>query len=274
MLPPMGWYPDPGGSEKERYWDGSRWTRNLRAPREIETVADQHDRRPGSLRQTANPLPTGDAGARHQVVQRRSADAPRAAPASRHPEQQPDSRRTVEARTGDGMPLAGWWWRVLSTIIDAALVWIVVAVVLRDQFTLFLTRSMQLSAESMNSYGAMYEAVARDQELVSASTAIVSGAIIGQALYQFIMLVICSASIGQLICRLRVVEADHGQEHRRLRWGRALLRSAVWGAVEYVSQTTLGFLGLFSYLMPLWQRRRQTIHDIVGGTQVIRLPRD
>lgn len=30
--PPMGWYPDPAGSEQERYWDGERWTRNLRNP--------------------------------------------------------------------------------------------------------------------------------------------------------------------------------------------------------------------------------------------------
>jgi len=29
----------------------------------------------------------------------------------------------------------------------------------------------------------------------------------------------------------------------------------------------------FSYLMPLWQRSRQTIHDTVAGTQVVRPPR-
>ncbi|MBD4447836.1 RDD family protein, partial [Xanthomonas citri pv. citri] len=28
----------------------------------------------------------------------------------------------------------------------------------------------------------------------------------------------------------------------------------------------------FSYLMPLWQRSRQTIHDAVAGTQVVRPP--
>lgn len=32
MTAPAGWYPDPEGRPDERYWDGSAWTNEFRAP--------------------------------------------------------------------------------------------------------------------------------------------------------------------------------------------------------------------------------------------------
>ncbi|MCU1581798.1 MAG: hypothetical protein QOK46_792 [Microbacteriaceae bacterium] len=36
---PFGWYPDPAGSPKLRWWNGSSWTDRLEAPRPALQIA-------------------------------------------------------------------------------------------------------------------------------------------------------------------------------------------------------------------------------------------
>lgn len=306
----MGWYPDPAGSDRERYWDGSRWTRNLRTPPE---PPKSRKPRSSTLPESLEPIRRRQAGERPEprIVQRRSANRPddpakgspqRSAgehrpsqeetsqPHQREQSQQPQQRNPydayrpqrsagrIEATTSDGAPLAGWWWRVLSTLIDEMIIWVLVSILMRSQFHAYFAALNKLMVEYGSSMQ-VFAALRNNPDLLSsagltgpASTLLLSS-IVAQAIYQFIMLVAFSGSLGQLIAGLRVVEVGRGQQHRHLRWWRAAVRAASWGVVAVLNMY-LGMLTVLSYLMPLFQRRRQTIHDLAGGTQVIRLSRN
>ena len=262
--PPMGWYPDPAGSDQERYWDGERWTRNLRNPPDPQPHPGV-----GHVPETLAPVSRVPSSPRPNAAVSRRGNADRS--------QSPAQSRW--GSTADGVPLAGWWWRVLSTIIDAVLVWIVVGLTMHETVASIVDGYQTFLATSMRAVnaGASPSDVVTMQSLMKAGfvsdlSNLVGAVIISQAIYQFIMLAACAGSVGQLICGLRVVTLNKGKEHRRLVWWRALIRATVWACVEIGNQAIV-LLTPFSYLMPLWQRSRQTIHDTVAGTQVVRPPR-
>ena len=224
----MGWYPDPAGSDQERYWDGERWTRNLR---------NQPDPQP---RHGANHVPETLA----PVSRVPSSPRPSAAVSRRGTAD--ISKSTSQSRwgsTADGIPLAGWWWRALSTIIDATLVWVVVGLTMHEKVASIVDSYQRFLAESMRavSAGASPSDVITTRALMEAGfvndlSNLVGAVIISQAIYQFIMLAACAGSVGQLVCGLRVVAVNKGKEHRRLVWWRALIRAAAWACVEMGNQ--------------------------------------
>jgi Protein of unknown function (DUF2510) len=58
---PAGWYPDPAGGNGKRWWDGARWTDNLREPEVAPTPPSFGNYVHPEFRPTT-PLPTAEAG--------------------------------------------------------------------------------------------------------------------------------------------------------------------------------------------------------------------
>lgn len=237
---PGGWYPDPANAAQERYWDGWQWSRNTR-PRD------------GALPQQG----TGPGG----YPQHRQA-----------PGYQPALRRPAAPQTADGVPLAGWWWRVLATVIDGLILSIVGAIVLAPIY-LRLVRAMS------DAFSAIVRAAQTGQpppqlnptDLLSSNDqlAITSVTLALQMIYLVIFLRWKAATPGKLVCGLRVVPVDAGLARGPLPWPVVVLRSAIW--VLPGAFGVLGAVRLIDALFPLWQPKRQALHDLAAHTQVVAL---
>ena len=244
---PGGWYPDPVDPAQERYWDGWQWSRNTR-PR---AGAQQPGFAPPPPQQPyANPYPP----APYQ---------------SGYPAPEAVAVGTKASRTADGVPLAGWWWRALAALLDGLFTALVVSALtfpiyrsMVDQFTqLFreLTEAQRTGTTppNVNNFVSL-----QDQWIIVAVTLVVG------VVYHALFLRWKAATPGKLICGLRVVPVDQGHNRAPLSWNSIAIRVAVW--MLPTVNSLLGVVRLIDCLFPLWQPKRQALHDLAAKTQVIR----
>ena len=233
-------------SAQERYWDGWQWSRNTR-PVEQASPGAGYGRTPYASYPAPNVnRPLGYARPRTGPVQ--------------------------ATMTEDGVQLASWWWRVLAVLIDKVILTAIVTVI-----TFPVWRS--LYGTMIAYFNAMLDAqqsgVAPPPPLVAtdlisgADQLIVTSVTLGVGiLYHVGFLRWKSATPGKLLCGLRVVPVDHGRDPGPLAWNSICIRAAVW-VLPGIS-AFLAFVTLIDVLFPLWNPKRQALHDIVAKTQVVR----
>jgi len=237
-----GWHPDPvppqpGQPPLLRYWDGSRWTEHT-APAQAPAASQQY-----------------------------------AAPAY------PDTYGTAyagakpPATTPDGVPLAGWWQRVLALIIDVFIVGIIGGLVafpwLRDVFDSY----SDWFDEALNADSSSVDTSQLQSD--TAGPLAIIGAInlaLGFA-YHVGFLMWKQATPGKLIVGLRVrLRETPGP----MPIGTVLLRwlgqfgIGIIGLVPFVGGIT-GIYSLLDYLWPLWDDKKQAIHDKIAKTNVVKV---
>lgn len=175
--------------------------------------------------------------------------------------------------TADGVPLAGWWWRAAAFLVDYFLLYAV------TQLIAALTPLGEGISRASNAYQAyLVEVLTTGGDLDFAyaigllnTPELVILNLVSMALfivYSGLMLRSRGATLGKLLFRMRVVPVDNGRS------GPGLATKAAW--LRPVANQLFGIIWLVSlvnYLFPLWDRRRQTLHDKVAATQVIREPR-
>lgn len=231
--PPAGWYPDPAGSDGQRYWDGIAWSQATRDnPAPVVPTPETHPQNP--WQQGGAPGPYG---------------APMGTPIARK----------------SGAPFG---WRVLGFLIDFVGITLVSSFV-----TASVGLDAQVVGETnrwMRDLLLFTESPTGPMPMPAPAfwSALMYSALIGIAIfgvYRTLMLGILSATLGQLAVGLRTVPLGEDAD-AKLGWGAATLRGFA-GAVMYQHL----FLGFFNGIFAAFTRRRQTLSDMMSKTQVLKI---
>lgn len=242
--PAAGWYPDPAGTDAERYWDGSGWSQ--------------------STRDKPKPPPAPDAPY-----------APYGMPTTPGSNQGygPQGYGHGYATYGQpgfgagGRPLAGFGWRFLGYVIDIILVTIVSGLI--QNITGISARMNHQTEHWAREFLIWLENDGRG-EMPLPGDEFWQVAMLG-SLVTFIVLLIyriamygtMSATVGQLALGLRVVGADQPVDSK-LTWGQAALR----GGASAVLYSVIGFI---NGIIAAFTREKQTLADLIAKTHVVKI---
>jgi uncharacterized RDD family membrane protein YckC len=181
------------------------------------------------------------------------------------------------AVTPDGVPLAGWWQRVLAYVLDAILVGIVTAVIaapwFREVWHTYKDWFDEAIRSSENGTTSTIDTGQLQRDLVRPLALIIGTQLVAGLCYHVGFLMWRQATPGKLVLGLRVRLRDHPG---RMPLGTVLARWAgqfgvgVLGLVPFVGSVT-GLYSLLDDLWPLWDDKRQAIHDKIAKTNVVRV---
>jgi uncharacterized RDD family membrane protein YckC len=254
-----GWHPDPvplqpGQPAQLRYWDGGRWTEHTA---------------PAQPPATAPYATTGASGVGGAAAYDGTYGAVQHAPAG--------YAYGVKAPpvTPDGVPLAGWWQRVLATLVDG-LILLPITLVLYIPFygkVFDAYRDYFHDLDRASAGGPQPSPFQVERELAGTLTLMGLVSLALGLVWTFFWLRWKQATPGKLVLGLRVRRRDVPGP---LPWSTIALRWLGQYAVGVLALVPVvgSILGIYSVLddlWPLWDDKRQALHDKVAGTNVVRI---
>ena len=178
-----------------------------------------------------------------------------------------DIRAAKPTSTPDGAVLAGLIPRMVARVLD----WVLVSIV-------SFAAAYPLLKTVISAYQAWLDeallsvqrgtpvpplTILQDVEAQASMRSYLLISVLVSGIYTVSMLKLWGATLGKLLLRVRV---RPWQGAGRLSWGQAVGRWVVGDAVG----TVFVFFLMINFLWPIWDQRRQALHDKLPGTVVVR----
>jgi uncharacterized RDD family membrane protein YckC len=264
MTQPPGWYDDPQDPSQLRYWDGVVWSSHT-SPRVSPTVEQST---------IGMPYVVTPAAARAEPVGSHGPQGGQWPPYGQGTGQYGQPGWTPQlATTPDGVVLSGWWKRVLARIIDGFIIAIVSLPLTYGPMTRAVTviqevfRQAMAAAEAGRSTVSSTAADQLDGPLFQVSMTL----LVVSVVYEVAFLTLTGATPGKMVAGISVRLRDKPGPPPLV----AVLKRTVVkeGPRALGSLPVLGVAGslfnLLDDLWPLWDPKKQAIHDKVAATNVV-----
>jgi uncharacterized RDD family membrane protein YckC len=286
---PAGWYDDPQDPTQQRYWDGQAWTEQLRAQQGPPPYQGQFGQPAATGQpQYGQPAQHGQVyggaqqgSAQYGVQPQQTGQAPYGQP--QYGQQQygqgfqqqgygyPGQR---VATTPDGQPLSGWWRRVFARILDSLIVGIIALPLTGYFYYQYFRVIWQYLKDTMDAAAAGTPTTSTTlppEAYKWMLPAVLLGLLVAFA-YEYLFLTKTGATPGKkalgIGVRLRDVPGNPPGSAVFRRYG-FIIGLSLLAAIPLVG-TLFSFLALINYLWPLWDDKKQALHDKVAHTNVVR----
>jgi uncharacterized RDD family membrane protein YckC len=272
---PHGWYDDPKDLSSQRYWDGTAWT-DHRRPR---PGPPPYPGEFGQPQQAGQPQQPGQQQQQGQQPGQAQYGAPQYGQQYGQPQYGPQYGHQgfgygpVVPATPDGVPLSGWWKRVGARFLDGLIV-LIVSLPLSGYFWYqYFKAAVDYESDLFDKAraGSSEFTTSLPWDVYKWILPVAGISLLVNFVYEILFLTKKGATPGKMAVGISVRLRDVAGPPPALavckRFGLYAALSLL-GAVPLVG-TLFSLLGLLDYLWPLWDDKKQALHDKVAATNVV-----